>query len=391
MKRILTVIGARPQIIKAAAVSRAVREHFSDKIEEKILHTGQHYDANMSQVFFDELGIPQPDYNLGVGSGKHGEQTAKMISGIENVLLSERFDGIILYGDTNSTLAGAVAASKLHVPVYHIEAGLRSFNMSMPEEINRIVCDQLSTILFAPTATAVENLRHEGFGDSMARFADGRCHSVVNLGDVMYDNSMYFAPIAETKSNIMQRYDLQANKFILTTIHRDNNTDNPERLTSIVKALVQIAKNKPHLKIVMPLHPRTAKLLPLNLDSKVFDEFRNCNNIICIPPASFFDIIVLEKNSSIILTDSGGVQKEAYFYKKPSVIMRHETEWVEIIKAGTGILADADTRKISEAIDILMNKELHYPNVFGDSKAAEHILQYILDNDCDNGRQSLTR
>lgn len=377
MIKLLTIIGARPQIIKAAAVSRAIRKTFSDKIEEKILHTGQHYDTNMSQVFFDELGIPHPDYKLDVGSGKHGEQTAKMIAGIENVLLSEYFDGVILYGDTNSTIAGAVAASKLHVPVYHIEAGLRSFNMSMPEEINRVVCDQLSTILFAPTENAVQNLRREGFVDSKVRFADGRGHAVVNLGDVMYDNSMYFASLAASKSNILERLDLQAGKYILVTIHRDNNTDSPERLTSIFKALVEIARNRPQYKIVLPLHPRTAKLLPRNLGAEVYDAFRNLENVRCIPPSSFFEIIVLEKNSAIVLTDSGGVQKEAYFYEKPCVIMRPETEWVEILHAGTGILADADTQRIVEACNILLSKKLVYPKVFGDAKAAEHILQYI--------------
>lgn len=377
--KILTIIGARPQIIKAAAVSRAVQKIFSDRIEEKILHTGQHYDTNMSQVFFDELGIPHPDYNLNVGSGKHGEQTAKMIEGIENVLLSEHFDGVVLYGDTNSTLAGAVAASKLHVPVYHIEAGLRSFNMSMPEEINRIVCDNLSTVLFAPTDTAVGNLKREGIIDSKARFADGRQHSVINLGDVMYDNSMYFASMADSKSDIMKRLDLQPDSFILVTIHRDNNTDIPKRLTSIVRALVEMSKNKPHYKIVLPLHPRTAKMLPQNVEPRVYEEFKNCLNVACIPPVSFFDIIVLEKNASVVLTDSGGVQKEAYFYEKPCVIMRPETEWVEITDAGAGIIADADTQKIVAATDALLSRKIEYPKVFGDSKAAEHILQYILD------------
>lgn len=377
--KILTIIGARPQIIKAAAVSRAVRSRFFDRIEEKVLHTGQHYDAGMSQVFFDELELPHPDFNLNAGSGKHGEQTAKMIVGIENVLLSEHFDGVILYGDTNSTLAGAVAASKLHVPVYHIEAGLRSFNMSMPEEINRVVCDQLSTVLFAPTETAVENLKREGFADSKARFADGRRHSVVNLGDVMYDNSMYFASMAESKSDVMKRLDLQPDKYILATIHRDNNTDVPERLTSIIRALTEISKSKPHYKIVLPLHPRTAKLLPQNVDSRVYEEFNNRRNIICIPPVSFFDIIVLERNAALVLTDSGGVQKEAYFYEKPCVIMRPETEWVEIVNAGAGILADADTQRIIDAVDELLSKSIEYPKVFGDSRASEHILQYILD------------
>lgn len=378
MIRILTIIGARPQIIKAAAVSRAIRDRFSGSVEERILHTGQHYDANMSQVFFDELGIPHPDYNLNVGSGRHGEQTAKMVAGIEDVLLSEHFDCVILYGDTNSTLAGAVAAGKLHVPVYHIEAGLRSFNMSMPEEMNRIVCDRLSTILFAPTDTAVENLRREGFFDSRARFADGRTYSVVNLGDVMYDNSMYFAGIAEKKSDILQRHDLHPGKYVLVTIHRDNNTDNPERLTSIFRALVEVAREMPQYKLVLPMHPRTAKLLPLNLDPRVYEEFGSCRNIVCIPPASFFDIIVLEKNSAVVITDSGGVQKEAYFFEKPCVIMRPETEWVEIVRANAGVIADADTRKIVDATADLLSRKIDYPKVFGDAKAAEHILQYIL-------------
>lgn len=380
MIKLLTVIGARPQIIKAAAISRAVRGHFADRIEERILHTGQHYDANMSQVFFDELGIPHPDYNLNVGSGKHAEQTAKMMAGIEEVLLSEHFDGIILYGDTNSTLAGAVAASKLHVPVYHIEAGLRSFNMSMPEEINRIVCDRLSTVLFAPTETAVENLKREGFTDSKACFADGRGHAVVNVGDVMYDNSMYFATLADAKSDILQRYDLTPDKYILATIHRDNNTDIPERLTAVFTALLEIARSKPQYKIVLPLHPRTAKLIPQNLDAKIHEDFMACPNIVCIPPASFFEIIVLEKNSAIVLTDSGGVQKEAYFYRKPCVIMRPETEWVEIVKAGAGIVADADTQRIVEAADCLLSRSIAYPKVFGDAAAAQRILAFILNS-----------
>ena len=216
--KLLTVIGARPQIIKAAAISRAIANGFSDQVEERILHTGQHYDANMSQVFFDELGIPQPHYNLKVGSGRHGAQTAKMISGIEEVLMTSAFDGVILYGDTNSTLAGAVAASKLHVPVYHIEAGLRSFNMTMPEEINRIVCDQLSNICFAPTQTAVNNLRNEGFMESHATFAGGRHRKVCNCGDVMYDNSMYFATLANQRCHIINKLGLQPNNYILATI-----------------------------------------------------------------------------------------------------------------------------------------------------------------------------
>ena len=316
MKRLLTVIGARPQIIKAAAISRAVREKFADKVQERILHTGQHYDANMSQVFFDELGIPQPDYNLGVGSGSHGVQTARMIEGIEKVLLSERFDGVLLYGDTNSTLAGAVAASKIHVPVFHVEAGLRSFNMSMPEEVNRIVCDQLSSILFPPTETGYRNLMREGFGDSKAVFADGKRRLVVNSGDVMYDNSMYFAEVAGRKSTVLGDLGIAPGRYILATIHRPNNTDDPARLTDILSTLVSLAE-RDQVHLVLPLHPRTRNLLKTNLSPAVYDRLSTSPFVKVIPPASFFDIIVLEKNALIVMTDSGGVQKESFFFARP--------------------------------------------------------------------------
>ena len=375
--KILTIIGARPQIIKAAAISRAVKNIFPSQIEEKILHTGQHYDANMSQVFFDELGIPQPDFNLGVGSGSHGSQTARMISGIEEVLLKHSFDGIILYGDTNSTLAGAVAASKIHVPVFHIEAGLRSFNMAMPEEINRIVCDQLSSICFAPTQTAVDNLRHEGFNDSPATFRNGKHRRVCNCGDVMYDNSMYFATLASQRSTIMQDLNLQPGAYILATIHRDNNTDNPQRLQAILKALTDIAKQD-NIRIVLPLHPRTRKILentPSLLPSLTTDN----SPVSIIPPAGFFDISVLEQNAKLVMTDSGGVQKEDFFFEKPCVILRPETEWVEIVNHGAGIIADADYNRIVSAYRQLIDHPVHFPHLFGDAHAAEKILQTILD------------
>lgn len=375
--KILTIIGARPQIIKAAAISRAVKNIFPSQIEEKILHTGQHYDANMSQVFFDELGIPLPDFNLGVGSGSHGSQTARMISGIEEVLLKHSFDGIILYGDTNSTLAGAVAASKIHVPVFHIEAGLRSFNMAMPEEINRIVCDQLSSICFAPTQTAVDNLRHEGFNDSPATFRNGKHRRVCNCGDVMYDNSMYFATLASQRSTIMQDLNLQPGAYILATIHRDNNTDNPQRLQAILKALTDIAKQD-NIRIVLPLHPRTRKILentPSLLPSLTTDN----SPVSIIPPAGFFDISVLEQNAKLVMTDSGGVQKEAFFFEKPCVILRPETEWVEIVNHGAGIIADADYNRIVSAYRQLIDHPVHFPHLFGDAHAAEKILQTILD------------
>lgn len=372
--KLLTIIGARPQIIKAAAISRAVKNEFSSQIEEKILHTGQHYDANMSQVFFDELGIPQPDFNLGVGSGRHGEQTAKMISGIEQTLLDEHFDGIILYGDTNSTLAGGVAASKIHVPVFHIEAGLRSFNMAMPEEVNRIVCDQLSSICFAPTQTAVDNLRREGFMDSPATFRNGGRRRVCNCGDVMYDNSIYFATLARERCSIMQDLGLQPDGYILATVHRDNNTDTPERLNAILQALADIAQQD-NIPVILPLHPRTKKIL----ENQHSDFLQPSSPIRIIPPASFFEINMLEQNARIVMTDSGGVQKEAFFFAKPCVILRPETEWVEIVNHGAGIIADADYQRIVQAYRQLVDHPVRFPHLFGDAHAAEKILQTIID------------
>lgn len=378
MIKLLTVIGARPQIIKAAAISRAVKNHFSGRIEEKILHTGQHYDANMSQVFFDELGIPAPDYNLGVGSGSHGVQTAKMISGIEEVLTSDSFDGIILYGDTNSTLAGAVAASKIHIPVFHIEAGLRSFNMTMPEEVNRIVCDQLSSICFSPTKTGIDNLTREGFMDSPAKFKNGKGRLVVNSGDVMYDNSMYFATLAEEKSDILSRIGVKQNEYILTTIHRPNNTDDPERLTAILSSLLAITERE-GITLVLPLHPRTRNLLDKNLEKSVYEKLMASPRVKIIPPASFFEIIVLEKNARIVMTDSGGVQKESFFFERPCVILRPETEWVEIVEHGAGIIANADPSRIIAAYDKLIGTKPVFPPLFGDAHAAEHILDQIIE------------
>ena len=378
MIKLLTIIGARPQIIKAAALSRAVREHFTDRITEKILHTGQHYDENMSAVFFEELGIPQPDYNLNVGSGAHGVQTAKMIEGIENVLQTEHFDGLVVYGDTNSTLAGAVAASKLHVPIFHIEAGLRSFNMSMPEEINRIACDHLSSILFSPTETGIKNIKNEGLDNSIAKFKNGKGRLVVNSGDIMYDNSLYFANLTEDKSDILIRNNISSNNYILATIHRDNNTDISERLTSIFTALLDIS-DKDRIDVVLPLHPRTKKLLPTNLDTEINERLSTSKYLKLIPPASFLEMIVFEKNARLVMTDSGGVQKEAYFFKKPCVILRPETEWVEIIEQNAGILVDADYNRIVDAYNTLSKSAVDFPTIFGDGNAAFKILQSIIE------------
>lgn len=375
MIRLLTVIGARPQIIKAAAISRAVREKFAGQVEEHILHTGQHYDANMSEVFFRELGIPAPDYNLHVGSGSHGVQTARIIEGIESVLTEQHYDGVIVYGDTNSTLAAAVAASKIHEPVFHVEAGLRSFNMGMPEEINRIVCDQLSSVLFTPTLTGLRNLEAEGFSSikGRVRFADGRGQRVVLSGDVMYDNSMYFSAMADVQSDIIERLGLRYRQFVLATIHRPANTDNPENLRSIFRALNDIAEQH-QMDVVLPLHPRTRKMIgDLKLEIGDLSE-----RIRIIEPASFFEIIRLEKNAAIVMTDSGGVQKEAFFYGTPCVILRPETEWVEIVEAGAGIIADADYERIMAAYEQLVNKPVQFPALFGDGHASEKIIGEII-------------
>lgn len=366
---LLTVIGARPQIIKAAAVSRAIRDRYADSVTEHILHTGQHYDANMSQVFFDELGIPEPEYNLGVGSGLHGEQTAKMIAGIEEVLMSRKFDGIILYGDTNSTLAGAIAASKLHVPIFHIEAGLRSYNRMMPEEINRIVCDQLSTLLFAPTQTAVDNLREEGFFSEHPTLN----RKVINCGDVMYDNSLFYAKVAAERCDIIKRLSLQREGYILATIHRDNNTDGPQRLEQILQALKDIA-NKNNIPIILPLHPRTRSRLTAQ-----HQELITSVPLIQIhEPFSFLEMTLMEQNARLVMTDSGGVQKEAFFFERPCIILRPETEWVEIVQHHAGIIADADYRRIVDAYAQLTNRRVSFPPLFGDGHAAEKIIESIM-------------
>ena len=374
MKKILTIIGARPQIIKAAAISRAVTKR--NDVDEIIVHTGQHYDQNMSEVFFGELGIPKPKYNLNIGSGSHGRQTAKMIEALENVFIEENPDCVIVYGDTNSTLAGAVAASKLHVPIAHIEAGLRSFNMSMPEEINRIACDHLSSILFAPTRVAMENLKAEGFMTSHAQFSNGKGREVFNCGDVMYDNSIYFAQIAESSGVILSALDLKPNGFILATIHRDSNTDNPESLNNIFRALSDISETNKQT-VVLPLHPRTAKLLRKNLNPEVYDKVIHSELIKIIEPVSFLDMIALEKNASLVMTDSGGVQKESFFFERPCVILRPETEWVEIVEHKAGVLTGADYDKIMNGYSNLSSKKVTFPKLFGDASAAEQILDRI--------------
>ncbi len=379
--KIVTLIGARPQIIKAAALSRAIQNRFSDKVTEVIVHTGQHYDANMSQVFIDELGIPSPRVNLNIGSGPHGRQTAGMIAGIEDVLLKEKPDYLVLYGDTNSTLAGAIAASKIHVPVAHIEAGLRSFNKSMPEEINRIMADHASTLLFSPTETGLKNLVREGFhADNQPPYSPDH-PGVFHCGDVMYDNSLYFKKIAEEKSSVLNKLGLRDRSFFLATVHRDNNTDQPERLHALFEAFLQIA-NISRLPMVLPLHPRTARLLEKNLGAALYRKVKQEKNILLVPPASYLDMIMLESRCRMVFTDSGGVQKEAYFFHKPAVILRSETEWKEIVTEGCGIIANADAGKIVRAFTHFEKNgaDLRFPALFGDGRAAEFILEKMLEN-----------
>ena len=372
MIKIVTIIGARPQIIKAAALSRAIKENFSNEINEVIVHTGQHYDENMSQVFFDELGIPTPNYNLGVGSSSHGVQTSKMIEGIEEILLKEKPDYLVVYGDTNSTLAGAIAASKIHIPIVHIEAGLRSYNKAMPEEINRICCDHCSTMLFSPTATGYNNLIKEGFNPENKKPYTIDNPGIYHCGDVMYDNSLYFS------SKVNGQQSTVNSQYILCTIHRNNNTDEPERLCSIVKALLKLSKEK---EIIIPLHPRTKKLLDINLNADIYNQLINNERIHIIPPASFLEMIRLEKNADMVITDSGGVQKEAFFFKKPCIIIRSETEWKEIVECGAAVIADACEEKIIDAYYQFVQKEnQEYPEYFGDGKAAVFICNELISN-----------
>ena len=378
MLKLLTIIGARPQIIKAAALSRAIKNKYSKKIQEIIVHTGQHYDENMSQVFFDELNIPHPHYNLNSGSGAHGKQTALMIVGIEDILVKEKPNCIVLYGDTNSTLAGAITASKMQIPVIHIEAGLRSFNKAMPEEINRILCDHVSTLLFSPTRSGYDNLLREGFKEKNKPPYTFDNPKVFHCGDVMYDNSLHFSKIAEKKTNVLKANDLEKGHFILATIHRNNNTDDTIRLNALFSAINKISlKNK--IRTIIPLHPRTAKLLEKNLSKKLHADIQKNEYIKIIPPVSFLEMIALEKNSKMVITDSGGVQKEAFFFQKPCIILRSETEWLELVACGSAKIADADESKIVKAYaDLSTAKKLKFPTLFGDGKASEFICEAIL-------------
>jgi len=369
MKKIITIIGARPQIIKAAAISRAIKNDFSEKLKEIIVHTGQHYDAKMSGDFFEELNIPAPNYQLSISGTLQGAQTGDMMREIELVLVKEKPDAVLVYGDTNSTLAGALVAAKLSLPVVHIEAGLRSFNKNMPEEINRITTDHCSALLFSPTKEGVKNLIAEGIIHVVGK------HEVYHCGDVMYDNSLYFNKLALTKSKVLLESGVIKGEFNLVTCHRPSNTDNKENLASIINSLREINKID-EKKIVFPMHPRTEKMIVKFFGTEFLKDLKSEWTI--LPPVSFLDMILLESSSNIIITDSGGVQKEAYFFFKKSIILREETEWVEIIENNGGILTGPNGDKIIDAYHNLNDLDCTFEKVFGNGKAAEFICNKIL-------------
>lgn len=354
IKNVLTVVGARPQFIKAASVSRAFKNLAAGKIEEKIIHTGQHFDHNMSQVFFDELNIPMPAFNLQISGGSHGQMTGKMLDGIEQILLDENPDCVLIYGDTNSTLAGALAAAKLHIPVAHVEAGLRSYNMKMPEEINRTIADRISSICFCTSELAVKNLKSEGITTN-----------VINVGDVMYDTTLYYGG---QQAEDINEIDSLPSRYALVTCHRAENTDNSARMENIMRALSEISHKMP---VIFPLHPRTKKVIS-DLGLAQYLE-----NIKVINPLSYKGMLWLQKNATVVLTDSGGVQKEAYFLKVPCVTMRDETEWVETVKLGANQIVGADSEKIIKAALNVEDNADFDQHVYGDGKASEKIVNYL--------------
>ena len=364
MIKIVSVVGARPQFIKAAVVSRAVAAHNQGKnsvsVREIIVHTGQHFDDQMSQVFFDEMGIPAPDYNLGIGGLSHGAMTGRMIEAIEDVLVSETPDFVLVYGDTNSTLAGALAAAKLNIPVAHVEAGLRSFNRRMPEEINRVLTDHVAQILFAPTEVAVKNLLREGVSQSMIHL----------VGDVMYDAVLFHEKQAEEQSGILDKLGVNRRDYMLVTLHRAENTDSPARLKAIFEGLAKVASD---MRVVFPLHPRTRnKLLEMQIDGKVPERLN------LIEPVGYIDMVILEKYALAIATDSGGVQKEAYFHRVPCVTLREETEWTELLEIGANrLVAPLDAITICDGIRAALahrGPEAGLTPLYGDGRAGVKIV-----------------
>jgi UDP-GlcNAc3NAcA epimerase len=372
MLKILTLIGARPQFIKSAAISRAIRGTFSDRLEEVIVHSGQHYDENMSSVFFEELNLPTPNHHFQLSARGHSDQTAEIIHQLEKIIDLENPKALLVYGDTNTTLAGALVASKNNIPLIHVEAGLRSYNKKMPEEINRILTDHCSSLLFCPSKTAVDNLKKEGIVHR-----DGPCNSdapgVYLCGDVMYDNSLYFSD--KVKEGAAGH--LAQDSYTLFTLHRPSNTDDPDRLKAIYSCLCEFSETfEKH--IIFPIHPRTKKAMMHALTEGEWNSFRNHKFINVVDPVSFHEMISLEKNCDFIITDSGGVQKEAYFFKKPCLILRSETEWVEIIDQGVALLVAPGFDDLSKKYQQLKSKKLYFPELFGDGKSAEFICDKIV-------------
>jgi UDP-GlcNAc3NAcA epimerase len=352
-RKILTITGARPQFIKAAAVSRAIKA--TESLNEVIVHTGQHFDHNMSNVFFDELHIPRPVYNLDIHSLSHGAMTGRMLEHLEELMLHERPDIVMVYGDTNSTLAGALAAAKLHIPVAHVEAGLRSFNMHMPEEVNRILTDRISRLLFCPTDDAIENLNNEGY-------AGFNCH-IIRTGDVMYDAALYYAPRARKPETEIP------SAFILATLHRAENTDDAARLTKLFSAMEKIAADTP---IVLPLHPRTRKII------EKLGITASTRGIILMEPVGYLEMIWLLKNCAMVMTDSGGLQKEAYFFEKPCITLREQTEWTELVREGVNRLAGVSPESMLEAYTFFKSGTINFPKeLYGDGKASEKIASIL--------------
>jgi len=354
MLKVLTVIGARPQFIKACMLSNAFSSEST--IQEIIVHTGQHYDENMSNVFLEQLKLPKPQYFLKTGSDTHGKQTAKMLSKLEDIMMAEEPDIVLVYGDTNSTLAGSLAASKLHIPIAHVEAGLRSYNKKMPEEINRVLTDHLSTWLFCPSDTAVKNLENEGLRQG-----------VYQTGDIMYDAVLYYKNLALQKSTILSNLNIIPKTYYLATVHRAENTDNPQRLTAILEAFSQINEI-----VLFPLHPRTKnKIKQWNLENLI-----SSSNIKIVDPLDYFDMLAVESQAKLVLTDSGGVQKEAYMLKVPCITLRNETEWVETVSKGWNKLTGADTNLILKSIEEIRLPTNHFP-IFGDGHTAEKICKLL--------------
>lgn len=375
--RLLTVVGARPQIIKAAAIGRAIGRT-NGRIAQTMLHTGQHYDNDMSEVFFDQMGVPRADIDLGVGSGDHGAQTARILEGIERVLHAREHDAVLLFGDTNSTLAGALAASKLHVPVAHVEAGLRSFNKAMPEEINRIVCDHCSTWLFCPTDTAVSNLVREGFDAGPTSSPRIDAPQVLLTGDVMFDNSLHFESVAKERSTFLREHGLVHNGFMLATVHRPANTDDPARLSDVMHTLCEAARVE-GMPVIMPVHPRTRKLMEADLPVALRARLSAGKEVRLVPPVGFLDMIALESNARLVITDSGGVQKEAFFFRKPCVVLRSETEWVELVQHGQARLTGGDSVAVLSAIrEFLRDGAPACPDLYGDGRASDRICEALL-------------